>query len=63
MSNMFCCCQELEYLDLTNFDTSNVKNMDDMFWGCSKLKEIKGINNFNISKVTSKQNMFENVMN
>ena len=55
---MFQECRVLEYLDLTNFDTPNVKDMEGMFSQCYKLKEIKGINNFNLSKVTIKNEMF-----
>ena len=44
---MFQLCGELEYLDVSDFDTSNVTNMENMLLGCNKLKEIKGINNFN----------------
>ena len=43
---MFEDCNELEYLDLTNFNTSKVTDMAFMFNECYKLKEIKGINNF-----------------
>ena len=42
----FAGCSSLEYLDLSNFDTSNVTTMEFMFNGCSNLKEIKGINKF-----------------
>jgi len=48
MSQMFKDCISLEYLDLSNFDTSNAENYDEMFYGCYKLKEIKGITNFKI---------------
>ncbi len=48
---MFDSCKSLEYLDLSNFDTSNAEYMQGMFVRCSKLKEIKGINNFNTSRV------------
>ena len=44
---MFSQCRELEYLDLSNFDTSNVYDLEGLFQHCLKLKEIKGINNFN----------------
>ena len=47
MSGIFSGCKELEYLDLSNFNTSNVTDIFFMFAGCSKLKEIKGINDFN----------------
>ena len=55
---MFGGCNELEYLDLSNFNTSNINEMDFMFGGCHKLKEIKGINKFNTSNVTSMESMF-----
>ena len=57
---MFQNCKQLEYLDLTNFNTSNVTQMPFMFNGCSKLKEIKGINKFNTGKVISIKAMFNN---
>ena len=38
---MFEGCKNLEDLDVSNFDTSNVIDMGNMFYGCSKLKEIK----------------------
>ena len=56
---MFQLCKELEYLDLTNFDTSNVTDMSYMFSQCNKLKEIKGINKFITNKVTSMSAMFQ----
>ena len=39
---MFSQCNELEYLDLSNWNTSNVTNMEIMFNECYKLKKIKG---------------------
>ena len=63
MNNMFSDCYELEYLNLSNFNTSNVKNMENMFYKCYKLKEIKGINSFCISKVISRKKCSKNVMN
>ena len=62
MYSMFQDCNQLEYLDLSGFNTSNVTNMGQMFKKCYKLKQIKGINNFNISnisKVIYKDEMFE----
>jgi len=58
---MFHNCKELEYLDLSNFNTSNVTYMKEMFCGCHKLKEIKGINNFNINpkKYVNREGMFK----
>ena len=55
---MFGRCYELEYLDLSNFDTSNVTNMISMFVECNKLKEIKGLNKFNTKNVIDISGMF-----
>ena len=41
MSNMFNYCTSLTSLDLSNFDTSQVTNMDGMFIGCESLRDIK----------------------
>ena len=46
---MFEKCNELEYIDLSNFDINNTTNMGNIFSGCHKLKEIKGIKNLIIS--------------
>ena len=59
MNSMFKQCYQLEYLDLSNFDTFNVTNMEDMFCDCFKLKEIKGINNLKVNKVESMGGMFQ----
>ena len=62
MSYMFYECSLMEELNLSNFDSSNVTasvtDMGFMFNECHKLKEIKGINNFNTSKVTNMKAMF-----
>jgi len=38
MKAMFADCNEIEYLDLSNFDTSHVTDMSWMFFNCDKLK-------------------------
>ena len=58
MSSMFYGCSKLTTLDLSNFDTSKVIGMSSMFMYCSNLKEIKGIEKFNTSKVTDMYYMF-----
>ena len=55
---MFKFCEKFEYLDLSNFDTSEVTNMEAMFGGCYNLKHLKGINQFNTSNVTTMRQMF-----
>ena len=59
MSGLFNECFELEYLDLSNFNTANVTDMECMFNGCTKLKEIIGINKFITNKVTAMNGMFQ----
>ena len=56
---MFQECLLLEYIDLSNFNTSNVTDMEYMFDKCHKLKEIKGINNFNTYNVFNMSRMFQ----
>ena len=63
MSTMFQGCNELEYLDLSNFNTSNVEDMEAMFINCHQLKEIKGINNFDLTKVKHKEKIFDGCNN
>ena len=59
MSAMFQMCEELEYLDVSCFNTSNVTDMDFMFNICYKLKSIKGLDKFNTNKVTKMNQMFQ----
>ena len=56
---MFAYCNELEYLDLSNFNTSKVIDKSYMFYKCYKLKEIKGIYNFRIADMTDLTKMFD----
>ena len=58
MEAMFQNCDELEKLDLSSFDTSNVNEIKHMFSFCYKLKEIKGINNFNTKNVEDMDGLF-----
>ena len=59
MSNFFEKCTNIISLDLSNFNTSNIIDMRRMFNHCSKLKEIKGMNNFFTNKVESMEGMFQ----
>ena len=51
MTTMFQNCNELEYLDLSNFNPSNALDISFMFNNCYKLKFIIGIDNFNSIKI------------
>ena len=57
MSGMFYGCSSLKELNLNNFNTNNVTDMNYMFCGCSSLKELN-LNNFNTNNVTNMSYMF-----
>ena len=57
MAGIFCGCSNLISLDLSNFDTSNVKSMNFTFTHCSSLKYLN-LTNFNTSKVEGMYRMF-----
>ena len=50
---------ELEYLDLSNFNTYNAIDIGYMFNECHKLKEIKGISNFDLTNIRNKNKIFD----
>ena len=56
---MFYNCSVLTSLNVSNFDTSNVTNMNSMFEYCSALTSLD-LSNFNTSKVTDMRYMFKN---
>jgi len=58
MRGVFNKCNELEYLDVSNFKASKVKDMGYMFNHCNKLKEIKRINKFYTNQVTNMSSIF-----
>ena len=49
---MFRNCESLKSLDLSNFDTSQVTDMNNMFQNCYTLTSLN-ITNFDNSKVTN----------
>ena len=55
---MFQQCNELEYLDLSNFNTSNVTDMEGMFNQCHKLKYLN-IKNLIIRNDCLTKSMFD----
>ena len=54
---MFYGCSSLNELNLSNFNTDNVTDMESMFSLCSSLKELN-LSNFNTNKVTNMGSMF-----
>ncbi len=57
---MFNNCQSVKKLDVSSFNTENVKSMNAMFQTCPKLEKIIFSDNFNTSNVTKMANMFLN---
>ena len=57
MSCMFYNCSSLTSLDVTNFNTANVKGMGSMFKNCVALTSLY-LTNFNTEKVTNMGHMF-----
>ena len=57
MTSMFDSCTALESLDLSSFNTSNVKYMDGMFKNCKKLTSLN-LTNFITPKLTKIKEMF-----
>jgi surface protein len=57
MEFMFSNCSSLTSLDLSNFNTSNVKNMESIFYNCSSLTSLD-LSNFNTSNVKNMEFMF-----
>ena len=49
---------QLTYLDISDWDVSNVTNMAGMFWGCNNLNI--DVSKWNVSKVTKMDHMFWN---
>ena len=54
---MFWGCSSLINIDLSNFNTNNVTDMDAMFANCSSLTYID-LSNFNTNNATSMRGMF-----
>ena len=62
MKAMFQECNELEYLDLSNFDTSKVNDMECMFNKCKKLKYLN-LENFKINNNCKLKYTFMSISN
>ena len=57
MERMFAGCEDLEGVDLSNFNTKSVTSMYRMFEGCEKIKNID-LSNFDTKNVTNMYGMF-----
>ena len=54
---MFSSCNSLTELKISQFDTSKVLTMNDLFKGCNQIKFLN-LSNFDTSKVTDMSGMF-----
>ena len=54
---LFCDCESLIKIDLSNFNTQKVSNMEGMFYGCKSLTTID-LSNFNTQNVKDMSDMF-----
>ena len=59
MQDMLSACSNLEYLDVSQWNTSKVTNMYYGFIGCAKLTEIIGIEDLDVSNCTNLSCLFE----
>jgi len=57
INNLFSECSSLISIDLSNFNTQNLKNMGSIFYGCSSLKDIN-LSNFNTKNVIDMNSLF-----
>ena len=62
MEDFFYGCHKVQALDVSRFDTSNVKNMSWMFYSCDTLPGLN-LSRFNTSKVTGMNYMFAGCKN
>ena len=65
--NKSICCDsglfertKFKYIDISKWDVSNVKSMQDMFSWCKELKSVGDISKWDVSKVTNMNGMFSN---
>lgn len=58
LQGMFKTCKSLKKLDLSNWDTKNIDDFTSVFYGCTNLEEIIGIENFDVSNVRHFDYMF-----
>ena len=49
---------KFKYIDISEWDVSNIKSMRGMFFMCTELKSVGDISKWNVSKVTDMNSMF-----
>ena len=61
MKSMFYGCSSLETIDLSNFNTFNVTDMNYMFYGCNSVKSID-LSHFDMANCYSYEDMFSEII-
>ena len=51
-------CSNLQSVDLSNLDVSNITTMANMFCYCHRLQDVGDLSNWNLEKATSIQGVF-----
>ena len=59
LEEMFSGCEKLKTLDVTGFDTANVRVMENMFACCTGLETIYATDKFTTQSLTGSQDLFE----
>ena len=54
---------KFKYIDISEWDVSNIKSMRGMFFMCKELKSVGDISEWDVSNVTDMQYMFCNAVN
>ena len=49
---------KFKYIDISNWDVSNIKSMNSMFYLCEALKSVGDISKWDVSNVTNMRSMF-----
>ena len=52
-------CTRFKYIDISDWDVSNIKSMRGMFFMCKELKSVGDISEWDVSNVTSMTSMFD----
>ena len=63
MNGLFNGCSNVEYLNLDMQHTQNVRNVANIFNGCTSLQRITGLDSWNTSKIYNYDGAFANVPN
>ena len=49
---------KFKYINISDWDVSNVKNMNNAFWNCNNLVSVGDLSNWNVSNVKNMKRMF-----